>query len=398
MKFGILKERKNPPDRRVVFSPDAIVKIKLEYPDFSVIVESSEDRIFKDQEYQFAGIEVSNDMSDCDVLIGIKEMPVENLIANKSYIFFSHTIKQQPHNRGLIQAILQNNIDLFDHETFVDKNNRRLIGFGRYAGYVGVYNGIRAFGLKFGLFKLPLAGTLNGKEELIRHLKRLVLPPLKLVITGKGKVGKGAKEMLDAIKIKEVSGENFLTKKYSQSVYTQLGVADYYKRKDNQPFYFDDFKANSQEYESSFEVYSNVSEILIAGHFHAPGSPKIVTRKMLQSKDCRIKVIADIACDIEGAIASTLRSTTIEEPLYGYLPSEHKEVDVFHPAAIVVMAVGNLPSEIPRDASIGFGQMFSEYILPAFFNEDKDGILQRSQITSKGKLTPRFNYLQDYIQ
>ncbi|GIZ07555.1 NAD(P)-dependent oxidoreductase [Flavobacterium sp. UMI-01] len=397
MKFGILKERKNPPDRRVVFSPEALVALQKTYPEFSVVVEHSPDRIFKDEEYQSAGIEVKNDLSDCDVLISVKEIPVSELIPNKTYFFFSHTIKKQVHNRVLLQTILEKNIELYDHETIVDANNKRLIGFGKYAGYVGVYNSIRAFGLKFELFKLPKASSLNGKEDLIRYLKRLVLPPLKFVITGKGKVGKGAQEILNALKIKEVSAAHFLTKNYTQSVYTQLGVADYYKRKDDHPFDFEHFKSNPSAYESDFEKFTKVSEIYISGHFYSVGSPAILTREMLQSKDCKLKIVADISCDVDGPIACTLRSSTIEEPLYGYLPSENKEVDVFHPAAIVVMAVDNLPSELPRDASIGFGEMFTEHVIPAFFNHDKDGILQRAKIAQQGKLTPRFSYLQDYV-
>ncbi|WPR70157.1 NAD(P)-dependent oxidoreductase [Flavobacterium sp. NG2] len=397
MKFGILRERKNPPDQRVVFSPQALVNLQNEYPDFSVKVERSDFRIFKDEEYHDAGISVVDDVSDCDVLMSVKEIPEDQLVPHKAYFFFSHTIKKQPHSRALLQAILKKNIDLYDHETIVDENNRRLIGFGKYAGYVGVYNSIRAFGVKFELFKLPKASTLNGKEELIRHLKRLVLPPLKIVVTGKGKVGKGAKEILDAIKIKEVSIDNYLTKKYTQSVYTQIGVLDYYKRKDNQEFDFENFINDKEAFESNFGRFTEVSDIYISGHFFDNNSPAILTREMLQSKDCQIKVVADISCDVNGPIASTLRSSTIEEPLYGYLPSENKEVDIYHPAAVVVMAVDNLPSELPRDASIGFGEMFKEHVIPAFFNGDKDGVLDRAQITKNGKLTPRFSYLQGYV-
>ena len=224
MKFGILKERKNPPDRRVVFSPNELTKLKQQYQECMVKVEYSDIRVFTDSQYENQGIELTDDISDCDVLFGVKEVPIENLIPNKSYFFFSHTIKEQPYNRKLLQAVLEKNIDLYDYETIVDANNRRLIGFGRYAGIVGAYNSIRAFGIKFELFKLPKAETLSGKEALIAHLKRLVLPPLKFVITGTGKVGNGAKEILDAIKIKEVSVENYLTKNYSQPVYTQIDV------------------------------------------------------------------------------------------------------------------------------------------------------------------------------
>ena len=397
MKFGILKERKNPPDRRVVFSPNELTRLKQKYQNVSVKVERSDIRIFDDAQYENLGIEVTDDISDCDILFGVKEVPVENLIPNKSYFFFSHTIKKQPYNRKLLQAILENNIDLYDYETIVDSENRRLIGFGRYAGIVGAYNGIRAFGIKFELFKLPKAETLSGKDALISHLKRLVLPPLKFVITGTGKVGNGAKEVLDAIKIKEVSPENYLTKNYAQPVYTQIDVLEYNKRKDEQILDFSDFYKNPKEYVSDFEKFTKVSDIYITGHFYGNDAPVILTREMLKANDCKIKVVADVSCDVNGPIACTLRSSTIAEPLYGYLPDENKEVDVFHPAAIVVMAVDNLPCELPKDASDGFGEMFVQHVVPAFFNNDKDGILQRAKITEKGKLTPRFSYLQDYV-
>ena len=397
MKFGIIKERKNPPDRRVVFSPDELTRLKQQHQNVTVKVERSDIRVFTDSEYENLGIQLTDDVSDCDILFGVKEVPVENLISNKSYFFFSHTIKKQPYNRKLLQAVLEKNIDLYDYETIVDANNRRLIGFGRYAGIVGAYNSIRAFGIKYELFKLPKAETLSGKEALITHLKRVVLPPLKFVITGTGKVGNGVKEILDAIKIKEVSVENYLTKNYTQPVYTQIDVLDYNKRKDGQVLDFTDFYQNPNEYISDFERFTKVSDIYISGHFHANEAPVILTREMLQSKDCKIKVVADVSCDVNGPIACTLRSSTIAEPLYGYFPNEDKEVEVFHPAAIVVMAVDNLPCELPKDASEGFGEMVLEHVIPAFFNNDKDGILQRAKITENGKLTPRFSYLQDYV-
>ena len=397
MKFGIIKERKNPPDRRVVFSPDELAKLKQQYHEASVEVESSDIRIFSDIQYKSMGITVTDDVSNCDVLFGVKEVPVENLIPNKSYFFFSHTIKKQPYNRKLLQAILEKNIDLYDHETIVDAENRRLIGFGKYAGMVGVYNGIRAFGIKFELFKLPKAETLAGKEALIMHLKRITMPALKFVVTGTGKVGSGAREILEAIKVKEITVDNYLTKKYAQAVFVQLDVLEYNKRIDDQVLDFRDFVAHPDEYVSDFEKFTKVSDIYFAGHFYGTGAPMILTREMLNASDCKLKIVADISCDVNGPIACTLRSSTIAEPLYGYFPLEDKEVDIFHPAAVVVMAVDNLPCEIPKDASEGFGEQFMEHVIPAFFNGDKDGILQRAKITENGKLTERFSYLQDYV-
>ena len=397
MKFGIIKERKNPPDRRVVFSPDALVRLKQLYPDVTVKVESSDVRFYSDDAYRNLGIEVADDISDCTIFFGVKEVPIDYLIAKKSYFFFSHTIKKQPHNRQLLRALLEKNINFYDHETLVDTHNHRLIGFGKYAGIVGTYNAIRAFGIKFELFKLPKAATLSGKEALLAHLKRLVLPPLKFVVTGTGKVGSGVKEVLDTIKITEVSIDNYLTKNYTQPVYTQVDVLEYNKRKDGSVLDPNDFFHNPQEYVSDFERFTKVSDIYITAHFHANEAPKILTLAMLQANDCKIKVVADISCDVDGSVACTLRSSTIDEPFYGYLPSENKEVEVFHPAAIVVMAVDNLPCELPKDASEGFGAMFMQHVIPAFFNGDKDGVLQRAKMTEKGKLTQRFSYLQEYV-
>ncbi|MBU3681238.1 MAG: alanine dehydrogenase [Flavobacterium sp.] len=398
MKFGIIKERKNPPDRRVVFSPQALVALKNQFPQAEIKVESSDIRVFSDDEYQQAGFEVTTDLSDCDVLFGVKEVPVDALIPNKKYFFFSHTIKKQPYNRTLLQAVLAKNIDLYDHETIVDDQYKRLIGFGRYAGIVGAYNGLRGFGLKYELFTIPKAETLSGKEALIAKLKRQILPPIKIVLTGKGKVAMGAKEILDGIKIKEVQPTDFLNKVYSEPVYTQIDVLDYNKRIDGNPSSKSDFYTNPTAYISDFERFSKVADVFMAGHFYGNDAPAILTREMLQAPDCNIRVVADISCDVDGPIACTIRASTIADPFFGYLPSEHKEVPYMHPAAIVVMSVDNLPCELPNDASVGFGEMFLKHVIPAFFTNDRDQLLARAQLTSKGKLTPRFAYLKEYVE
>ena len=398
MQFGIIKERKNPPDRRVVFSPEELVSLQKEYPEATIKVESSDIRVFNDEAYKNLGIEVAADISDCDVFFGVKEIPVEYLIPNKKYFFFSHTIKKQVHNRKLLQAILDKKIELYDHETIVDANNRRLIGFGRYAGIVGAYNGFRAFGIKYDLFNIPKAETLQSKEDLITRLKRQTLPNIKIVLTGHGKVGMGAKEILDGMKVKQVSTDDFLNKIYTQPVYTQIDVLDYNKRIDGTKVENNhDFYKNPKDYTSNFERFTKVADIFIAGHFHGNGSPDILTRDMLKAPDCKIKVVADISCDVDGPIACTLKASTIAEPFFGYLPSENKEVPYTHPGSIMVMSVDNLPCELPKDASEGFGEMFMKHVIPAFFNGDKDGILARAKITENGKLTERFAYLQDYV-
>lgn len=397
MKFGIIKERKNPPDRRVVLSPDAAVSIKKQYPQAEIVVESSDIRVFKDEAYEAAGIPVTNDISDCDVLLGVKEVPIEHLIAGKKYFFFSHTIKKQPYNRLLLLAILEKNIELYDHEVITAPNGKRLVAFGRYAGIVGAYNGIRAYGIKSGTFTLPKAETLSDKNELISELSKVSLPKIKVVLTGKGRVGNGAKEILDGMKLKEVDVEAFLNENFNEAVYCQIDVLDYNKRKDGRLLGEQDFFGNPQAYESDFMRFARISDLYIAGHFYGDGAPYIFTREDVKSPDFNIKVVADISCDIDGPVATTLRASTIADPIYGYKPETESETNFDDKDAIAVMAVDNLPCELPKDASDGFGEMFVKYVIPAFFNEDQEGVLERARMTKNGKLTSLYTYLQEYV-
>ncbi|MFN0729755.1 NAD(P)-dependent oxidoreductase [Polaribacter gochangensis] len=397
MKFGIIKERKDPPDRRVVFSPEKLQEFQKTYPKATIKIERSDIRVFSDADYEKAGFEVVKDISDCDVLLGVKEVPIEFLIPNKKYFFFSHTIKKQPYNRDLLLAILEKNIELYDHETIVKENGARLIGFGRYAGIVGAYNGFRAFGLKKETFNLPKAEALVDQKNLIEELNKIKLPNLKVLLTGSGKVAHGAKEMLDAMRIKKISVESYLNDTFNEPVYCLIDVLDYNKRKDGKVLNRKDFYKHPENYESNFMRFAKVTDYFIAGHFFGDGSPYLFTREDAKSNDFNIKLVADISCDIDGPVASTLRASTIADPIYGYNPQTESEVDYKDENAIVVMAVDNLPCELPNDASVGFGELFLKNVIPAFYNDDKNGILARAKMTENGKLTARFSYLQDYV-
>jgi alanine dehydrogenase len=397
MKFGIIKERKNPPDRRVVFSPEKLKEFQKQFSDSEIKVESSDIRVFSDESYEKIGLEVTNDVSDCDVLFGVKEVPIDALINNKKYFFFSHTIKNQPYNRKLLVAILDKNIELFDHETIIKENGARLIGFGRYAGIVGAYNGFRAIGLKNKTFNLPKAETLDSQKELISALHKINLPNIKILLTGNGKVAYGAKEILDGMDLKEVSVEEYLNRNFDEPVYCLVDVLDYNKRKDGQVLNNRDLYRNPENYVSDFMRFAKVTDFFIAGHFYGNGAPYLFTREDAKSKDFNIKFVADISCDVDGPVASTLRASTIADPIYGYNPQLESEVSYKDENAIVVMAVDNLPCELPKDASEGFGEMFLKNVIPAFFNNDKEGVLQRAKMTENGKLTERFSYLQDYL-
>lgn len=396
-KFAIIKERKNPPDRRVVFSPTGLSKAHKAFPEAEFIVESSDIRVFSDKAYKTAGFTVTDNVSDCDVMIGVKEVPIENLIPNKKYFFFSHTIKKQPYNRKLLQAILDKNIELFDHETIINDKGFRLIGFGRYAGIVGAYNGFRAWGLKHNTYQLPKAETLHDQQKLINELKGITLPNIKILLTGSGKVANGAQEMLDAMHLKSVSVEDYLHKTFNEPVYCKIDVLDYNKRKDGLVKDVFDFFNNPTEYVSDFMRFTKVTDFYIAGHFYGNGAPYFYTKEDVKSPDFNIKVVADISCDVNGPIATTTKASTIAEPVFGYDKETGKEIDYKSKNAIAVMSVDNLPCELPKDASDGFGDMFLQHVIPAFYNNDKDGILKRAKMTENGKLTERFSYLQDYV-
>ena len=397
MKFAIIKERKNPPDKRAVLSPKAAVALQKIFPQAKVIVESDDNRTFSDEEYRQNGIEVKESIEECDVLLGVKEVPVEALIPHKKYFFFSHTIKKQPYNRKLLKAVLEKNIELFDHEVITYPNGVRVVAFGRYAGIVGAYNSLRTLGLKFNSFTLPRANTLKDQAELIAELNKITFPKVKIVLTGKGRVGNAAREILAAAPIKEVNAEDFLTKDFDEAVFTQIDVLDYNKRKDGQLLNMKDFFDHPVQYDSDFMKFAKVSDVFIAGHFYGDGAPYLFTREDAKRPDFKIKVVGDISCDIDGPVASTLRACTIADPNYGYDPVKETEVDFMQPNAIAVMAVDTLPSELPRDASEGFGESFLKEVIPAFFNGDKDGILQRAQMTKNGMLTENFKYLQGYV-
>lgn len=397
--IGILKETKTPPDKRVPLIPSQCVEVMKRFPGVEVIVEKSDIRSYKDEEYGALGIRLVERATDADILMGVKEVKIDYLIPNKKYFFFSHTIKKQPYNRKLLQAVLANKIQLIDYETLTDKNKHRIIGFGKYAGIVGCYNGFLAYGKKHGLYSIKPANLCADRKEMEREFSKIHLPSdMKVVLTGSGRVGSGAKEVIEKIGLKEVSPSDFLNKEYNHPVYTQLDAKDYFAKADGSPFDTAAFHKSGAGHISTFSRYLKVAHMYIPCHFWSSSSPVIVTQQDLASADCKTTIIADISCDIAEPIASTLRASAIEDPLYGYDPKTGKEVDFMSPGSIGVMAVDNLPCELPKDASIDYGNDLLNKVLPCLFGEDPDRIIERASETNlQGELTPDFHYLQDYV-
>jgi len=398
MKIGIVKETKNPPDKRVPLSPENCEELKATFPNIELVVQSSDIRAFKDSEYTDLGIDIVSDVSDCDVLLGVKEVKKDRLLANKTYFFFSHTIKEQPYNRDLLNFMLKKNIKMVDYETLTYPKDGRILGFGRYAGIVGAYNAFLAFGVKSGDYSLKPANECHDYKELKEELKKVKLPnDYKIIISGDGRVGKGAEEVLHTAGIYEVSPTDFLTSTRDEPIYTQLSVKEYNKRKDGAAFTKGDLYTNPELFESDFKRFSDIGNMYIACHYWDADAPFIFSREDAKSPDFKLKIVADISCDIDGPVASTIRPSTIDKPLYGYDPQTESEVDFMTKNAIGVMAVDNLPCELPRDASEDFGNELITKVLPSLINEDSDTIIKRATICENGKLTSYFSYLQDYV-
>lgn len=400
LKIGIIREGKVPPDERVPFAPQQAKALQEKFPTIQVKVQSSKIRAYKDEEYVASGIEVVDDVSDCDVLMGVKEVNIEDLIANKIYFFFSHTFKKQPYNRKLLQAVIQKKIQLVDYEVLTDKSGQRIIGFGRYAGIVGCYNGFLTYGKKHGLYDLKPAHDCDNYAELKEELKKVKLPAnTKIIATGFGRVGKGAREIFEAIGLKEVEAEAYKTQTFNEAVFTQIEADEYTKRADGQPFDKNAFYKDGSGHISTFPQYLPVTDMYVACHYWGAKAPFIFTREDLKEEHVKLSVVADISCDIDGPVACTIRPSTIADPIYGYHPQSESEVDFMKNDAIAVMAVDNLPCELPKDASEHFGDVLIRKVMGNLVGEDTDAIIERGSETNlNGELMPKFSYLQNYLE
>ncbi len=397
LKIGLIKEGKVPPDNRVALTPQQC-RYLIDRFSVDIAVAPSSIRAYRDEEYAKLGIPLCEDLTDRDILLGIKEVPVEQLMAGKTYFFFSHTIKMQPYNRHLLQAILEKRIRLIDYEVLTDESGKRVIAFGYFAGMAGAHNTIYALGQRMGAFDLVRMKDCHDYAAVKRHYAHLPLPPVKIVLTGTGRVGRGAAQVLRDMGIQQVSPQTFLEDTFSQAVFTQIGALWYVRRRDGRPFDRADFYAHPEAYESAFEPFTQVADVMIHGIYWDPAAPRFFTRQDMMRANFRIRTIGDVTCDIapNASIPCTLRPSTIADPVYGYDPATNSEVPPYQAAFFDVMAVDNLPSELPRDASHAFGQQFIEYVFPELLKPHSE-MLDRATIAIDGHLGPHFTYLDEYV-
>ncbi len=397
VKIVLIREGKAEPDKRVALTPAQCIKLKTAFPQVEIVVQPSPHRCIADTEYESAGLKLQEDLNDCNILLGIKEVPVEQLIENKTYLFFSHTIKKQPHNRKLLREILKKKIRLIDYETLTWENGSRILGFGRYAGIVGGHNGLLTYGKKKKLYDIKPAHLCKNYHELLEQYKHIQIPNIKICLTGDGRVSHGVIEFFEKLNLREVTPRAFLQEKFDEPIYVHLRSEHYYEHKDSRPWDKSDFYHNPEDYICTFKPYTQATDLLVNGILWKPGIPAFFSKAEMKEDNFNIEVIADISCDIPGSLPSTLRSTTIENPVYGYHKYSSAEVEPYMPNTVDIMAVGNLPCELPFDASKGFGEDLLRSVMPHLLNKKEDDVIKNATIAENGSLTKRYTYLTDYI-
>jgi len=395
--LGIIRETKNPPDKRVPLTPLQCRSLLDQYSHLELVVQPSSYRCYTDEEYASQGIALAEDLSGCEILMGVKEVKQEALIPGKSYFFFSHTAKKQPYNRELLQEVVRKEIRLVDYEYLTDEKGIRVVAFGRWAGVVGAYNALRGKGLEEGSFNLKPAHDCFDLEELHKQLLKVEPGRQRILVTGGGRVAGGALEILDKAGISQVEPEIYLNEEFEHAVYTRLDPWHYTRRKDGTAFDFAHFIKHPEMYENRILPYAARTDLFIACHFWDPKSPSMITPEVLASGELPISLVADISCDIKEPIASTIRASTIASPYYGYDPISGEETVPFKKGVVTVMAVDNLPGELPRDASADFGSTLMEHVIPELLGVRDTGMVERASIAAAGKLTSGYEYLEAYL-
>ena len=399
--IGIVRESRND-ENRTPLVPEHIKKYKESNPNVNFIIQPSNSRCFSDEEYELCGAKINENLNECSIIFGVKEIDQNILINNRTYLFFSHTFKinKQQKNidknkKDLLLSILNKKIKLIDYENIRGKNGTRCLGFGRFAGIVGCYNTLNLLLRVLGKQTLASAYKIDDYERLVLNLKNLYFPKTKILVTGDGRVSKGVIELLNQTNIKAVSKKDFLEKKFDQPIFCNLETKDYVTNNSFTDFSLEHFINNPQDYSSSALQYLKETNILISAHYWDPSSPKIFEGEDLKNLE-NLKIVGDITCDINGSIPTTIRSTTIEKPNYWIERNNLKEIDENNDG-IAVMAVDNLPSELPRDSSTEFSEGIINEVLPFLLKED-DGRILNGTITTDGSFLEKYNYLNDYIR
>ncbi|MGC4104622.1 NAD(P)-dependent oxidoreductase [Ferruginibacter sp.] len=395
LSIGLIREGKIPADNRVALTPAQCKWLHKNFTDIKVIAQYSDNRCFTDKEYAMAGVEVKEDISECDVLMGIKEVPKEQLIPGKTYLFFSHTKKEQEHNQQLFRAIIQKKITLVDYECLTHEDGQRILGFGFFAGIVGAHNGMMAYGKRTGQYHLNRVYQQKDYRNLIHTYFGLKLPKLKIAVTGSGRVAHGVLEIMNLMGIHEVEPFEYLHRQFDYPVYVDLKGRDLYARIEDGTYNRDDFHDHPEQYKCSFAPFAKQTDILMNGVYWDKDIPPLFTKEEFQSDSFNIKTIADITNDAHGSVVVNIGDSTIEEPVYGVDRNTLQKTKPYQQNSVDIMAVGNLPNELPRDASRYFGEQLIKFVLEDLVKGGSP-VIERATMVKRGELTESYAYLKDY--
>ena len=395
IRIGLIREGKIPADNRVALTPAQCKWIHKNSTEVEIIAQSSTVRCFTDREYEYAGVQVKDDIGGCDILMGIKEIPVDQLLPGKTYLFFSHTKKKQPQNQKMLQAILDKKITLIDYECLEHEDGQRIIGFGFFAGIVGAHNGMMAYGNRTGLYQLDRVYKQRSFRELIHSYFGMRLPNVKIAVTGSGRVAHGILEIMNLMGIHEVEPDDYLVRRFAYPVYTQLKGADLYTRKDDGRYKRLEFHEHPELYRCDFLPYAEQTDILLNGVFWDKNVPRLFEKENIQADTFIIRTIADITDDKGGSVPINLGDQVIENPVYGIDRATFEKTEPYLRNSIDIMAVGNLPNELPRDASRYFGEQLIKHVLENLVGEGS-AVIERATMVRDGKLTAHYEYLKEY--
>ena len=398
IRIGIVREGKTPQDNRTPFSPKQCKEIQTQNPNVQFIIQPSPIRCFQDIEYREQGLTLQEDLTACDIIFGVKEALIDTLIPNKTYLFFSHTKKAQPYNKKLMQALIEKNIRLIDYECLTHDNGHRVVGFGFWAGVVGAHNGLLEYGKKSQLYNLNPVHSFKNFQELKDSYENFLMPSIKIVVTGTGRVATGVLDILQYLDIAEVDPDDFISTNFDYPVFTHLKGRDLYGRKDDSSYNREDFHAHPENYSCLFQQYAEKADILMNGIYWDKNIPRLFEVNDIQNPAFNLSVISDITCDEFGSVPINLGATTIADPTYGFDKKTLTKVAAHQNTkeTIDVMAVDNLPNELPRDASKYFGGFLQTYIIPDLIAGNRSGVIERATICENGKLTSHYEYLSDY--
>jgi len=406
-RLGILRESKKPLDLRTPLIPSDCRDLLKANPGLEIRVQPSSFRCFADQYYLDAGCIIQEDMSECNLIIGVKEVALDQLLPEHAFAFFSHTIKAQPYNQDLMRYMVRNRISLYDYELITNESGQRTVAFGYWAGIVGAWHGLRMRGLRSGTFSWPRAveiGTYQGLQQILKHEGYLLAnqdsSPLRVLLCGSGRVGQGAAQVLNDAGFMAFDPQDFLASQGNlptaiHGIYTVLRSKDLFRPKDSSPYTTEAFYTHPQDFESCVKPYLSNADLMVNTIYWNSAAPRYFNASQIQDSEFTVQQIADISCDIEGSVPLTIRPSTIDHPYYGIARDTLRETPAFEPNSVDIMAVDNLPCELPAEASRDFSAALCRNFLNSLI-QNAPQMPCNFILLDQGNLHPSFEYLKSY--